>query len=74
MMTIGRRYSGPKFNWRDTCDYCGVDWHRNELTLDENGFLSCPDDRAGKVDKELGYLNAQGAADMPLVRGKTRTK
>src|SRR3990172_1545256 len=59
MMTIGRRYSGPRFNWRDLCDYCGIEWHRDELVLDENGFLSCPDDRDGRVDKELGFLNAQ---------------
>ncbi len=72
MMTIGRTYHGPRRNWNDTCDYCGVDWPRHLMVLDENGFLSCPDDKEGRVERALNYLNAEGASDGPLIRGKTR--
>lgn len=73
MRTIGRRYSGPRRQWADTCDYCGVRWHRSELGQpDENGFLACPDDRDGRVEKTLDYLRAAGASEPSTVRGKTR--
>lgn len=42
MLTIGKRYSGPLYNWTDFCDYCGTPWHRSDLKLDRDGFLRCP--------------------------------
>lgn len=72
MRTIGRTYLGPRRNWVDTCDYCGVDWHRDELEVDANGYLTCPDDRSGRVEKELDYQRAIDAAEPSIVRGKTR--
>lgn len=72
MMTIGRRYLGPSRNWVETCDYCGVDWHRSELIVDGNGYFACPDDRDGRVEKDLDYLRAAGAMDRTPLRGKRR--
>lgn len=72
MTTIGRKYSGPRRNWAERCDYCDVMWHRNELRLDENGYLACPDDRDGRVEKALDYQRAIDASEPSIVRGKTR--
>lgn len=71
MLTIGRTYAGPKRNTADVCDYCGVTWHRSELTLDANGMLACPDDREGRVSGTLDRLNAAGEPG-PILRGKVR--
>lgn len=73
MMTVGRAYQGPRRNWQETCDYCGVIWHRHELILDENGFLACPDDREGRTEQAIDYERAIAAAAPSIVRGKTRT-
>lgn len=72
MITIGRRYSGPRRNYACPCDYCGVMWHRHELVLDGNGYLACPDDRDGRTEKELDALRAEGALEPTVVRGRTR--
>ena len=72
MITIGRKYHGPLRNYATECDYCGIMWHRHELKLDANGYLSCPDDRGGRVERELDEQAASEAANTAMVRGKTR--
>lgn len=72
MMTIGRHYVGPRRNWIDTCDYCAVDWPRDQLVVDDNGYLACPDDRDGRVEKALDRLRAAGMGNVTPVRGKSR--
>lgn len=71
-MTIGRTYCGPRRNWAEDCDYCGVKWHRSELRMNESGFLACPDDRDGRVEKALDYQRAIDASDPSIIRGKSR--
>lgn len=72
MITVGRKYHGPKRNWLDQCDFCGITWPRHKLTLDPDGYLRCPDDRAGRGPLELDSGNAMASSDMPVIRGKTR--
>ncbi len=70
MPTIGRRYHGPTRNYATSCDYCGVMWHRHELTANDEGLLACPDDRDGKTAKSL---NDEISVREPIqIRGKTR--
>lgn len=71
-MHIGRTYSGPRRNWTDLCDYCGVEYHRNELKMDPNGYLACPDDVAGRTERELDEIQAANSSEPSTVRGKTR--
>lgn len=71
MLTIGTRYHGPRFNYTDTCDYCGTPWHRDKLTLDADGLLRCPQE-TGKCLKELSDEAAASVGYIEPVRGKTR--
>lgn len=71
-MTIGRRYQGPTRQWSESCDYCGVSWHRSEMRLDENGYLACPDDRDGRASKAIDYQRAMDASEPSIVKGKSR--
>lgn len=72
MRTIGYRYFGPSRNYTDECSYCGVTYHRSDLTLDVAGYLACPDDRSGRTAKEIDYQRAGDSGDADVIRGKTR--
>ncbi len=72
MSTIGRTFSGSLPEYATTCDYCGVLYHRRELTLKSNGRLACPDDAEGKVELDLDRENAAGATAVPLPRSRKR--
>ncbi len=62
MMTVGRRHTGRKRGESvRVCSYCGVPWHRSKLVRDANGYLACPDDRKGRVEKTLEDLAARDA-------------
>lgn len=72
MLTVGRRYQGRKRNWNSTCDVCGVLWPRNQLRLDAQYGLLCPDDSPGRVEIELDMIRASDASQPSQV--VTRTK
>jgi hypothetical protein len=71
MITIGRRYSGPRRNYAAPCDICGVVWHRHELQRDSEGMLVCPDD-VGLNVKDINTLRAEGALEPSTVITRTR--
>jgi len=65
MMTIGRNYQGPARNYATDCDVCGVKWHRNEMHVNGDGHLVCPDPGCGdgRTATELDQLRALSAAE-----------
>lgn len=71
MRTIGKHYSGPLYNWTDTCDYCGTPWQRSDLTLDADGLLRCPQE-TGMTLTELQQIAAAEVGIIEPVRPKTR--
>lgn len=73
MQTIGRTYHGPRFNYTDTCDYCGVPRHRHELRLNSDQRLYCPDCAAEAESlKDIMDACAANVGYIEPVRGKTR--
>jgi hypothetical protein len=55
------------------CDYCGVFYHRTELTgPDADGFLRCVDCRPGLTLSELADISAQDIGEIQPVEGKKR--
>jgi len=72
MLTIGRKYVGPLYNYTDWCDYCGGKWHRTEMRLDADGLLRCPNCMSGKCLTELAEEAAASVGKIEPVRGKTR--
>ena len=72
MRTIGKRYHGPRYNYTDTCDYCGTPWHRTEMTLDAEQKLRCPQCRSGLTPLELDQIGQAEVGYIAPVLGKTR--
>lgn len=73
MPTIGRNYQGPLHNYTEMCDYCGVFYHRTDLTgPDPDGWLRCPDCRTGLTLTELADIAAMNVGEIRPVEGKKR--
>ena len=73
MMSIGRHYHGPRYNYTDWCDFCGTPWHRTDLKLNRDGRLYCPNDE--QEAESLLDISDQASAAVGYiepVRGKTR--
>lgn len=58
MRTIGRKWTGSRGDYQAMCDYCGVQWRRDQLRRDASGKLACPDDQRGRDEVTLSNLNA----------------
>lgn len=71
MRTIGKHYSGPLYNWTDMCDYCGTMWQRDQLTLDHDKLLRCPQED-GLTLTELQEIAASEVGIIEPVKPKTR--
>jgi hypothetical protein len=74
MQTIGRHYHGPRYNYTDLCDYCGVPHHRSDLALNSEGKLYCLDNCANEAEslKDIMEACAANVGYIEPVRGKTR--
>lgn len=70
-LEIGKRYTGPLYNYTDMCDYCGGFFHRTKLKLDADGLLRCPSE-TGLTIKELTDIAAGNVGYIEPVAGKTR--
>lgn len=71
-MHIGRHYQGRPREYTDKCSYCGVTFHRGELTLNAEGFLACEDDRSGRTAIEIDYQRAMDSSVPTTINGKKR--
>ena len=73
MMTIRKRYHGPRFNWRDLCDLCGAPYERSNLFLDPDHRLLCASCKE-KSPMELDRINAANGTKPIVIEGKSRRR
>lgn len=61
----------PRGDYRATCDYCGITWHRSRLRKDASGLLACPDEGNGRDMVTLADANANAAGKRPISERKS---